>query len=51
LLSVNGQDVDASKEIYSYFQGTAGKATVLRVSKDSDLKNSREVTVIPVHEF
>lgn len=48
LLSVNGQNVDGSKEIYSYFEGTAGKSTVLQVGKDPDIKDSREVTVVPV---
>ena len=48
LLTVNGQTVDASKEIYSYFEGTAGKSTILQVGKDPDIKNSREVTVVPL---
>jgi tricorn protease len=48
LLSVNGQNVDASKELYSYFEGTAGKSTVIHVGKDPEGKVSREVTVVPV---
>jgi tricorn protease len=47
LLSVNGQTVDASKEIFSYFEGTAGKSTMLLVSDDPKGKG-REVTVVPV---
>jgi tricorn protease len=47
LLSVNGQNVDASKEVFSYFEGTAGKSTILEVSSDPQGKG-REVTVVPV---
>lgn len=48
LLSVNGQKVDSTKEVFSYFEGTAGKSTTLEVSKDHDGKSAREVTVVPV---
>jgi tricorn protease len=48
LITVNGQKVDATKEVFSYFEGTAGKSTTIEVSKDPDGKNAREVIVVPV---
>jgi tricorn protease len=48
LLAVNGREVAASDEIYSYFQETAGKQTVLRVGPHPDGSGWREVTVVPV---
>ncbi len=48
LLAVNGRDVSANEEVYSYFQETAGKQTVLKVGPHPDGSGSREVTVVPV---
>jgi len=48
LLAVNGRDVSASEEVYSYFQETAGKQTVLKVGPHPDGSSSRDVTVVPV---
>ena len=48
LLAVNGRDVTANDEIYSFFQETAGKQTVLKVGPHPDGSGSREVTVVPV---
>jgi len=48
LLAVNGRDLTANEEIYSYFQETAGKQTVLKVGPHADGSGSREVTVVPV---
>jgi tricorn protease len=48
LLAINGRDVRAEEDIYSYFQETAGKQTVLKVGPHSDGSGSREVTVVPV---
>ena len=48
LLAVNGRDLTATDEIYSYFQETAGKQTVLKVGPHPDGTGSREVTVVPV---
>ncbi len=50
LLAVNGRDLTASDEIYSYFQETAGKQTVLKVGPHADGSGSREVTVVPVDD-
>ncbi len=52
LLAVNGRDVRPPADVYSYFEETAGKATILRVGPNADGSGSREVTVVPVaNEF
>ncbi|MGH8292580.1 MAG: S41 family peptidase [Gammaproteobacteria bacterium] len=52
LLAVNGRALDAGDNLYSYFVGTAGQQTVLRVSPDPDGREARNVTVVPVkNEF
>ena len=48
ILAVNGRDLHASDNIYSFFEETAGKQVVLKVGADPDGKNSRDVTVVPV---
>ena len=48
LLAVNGRDLHASDNLYSFFQETAGRQTVIRVGPNPDGSGSREVTVIPV---
>jgi len=48
LLAVNGRDVRAADNLYSFFEATAGKSVVLRVGPDPNGANSREVTVVPV---
>ncbi len=48
LLAVNGRELHASDEIYSFFEETAGKSVVLRVGTDPAGEKSREVTVVPV---
>jgi tricorn protease len=48
LLAVNGRDLHSTDEIYSFFEETAGKQTVLKVGPNPDGKDSREVTVVPV---
>jgi tricorn protease len=48
LLAVNGHELTADDEIYSHFQETAGKQTVLKVGPNADGSGSREVTVVPV---
>jgi tricorn protease len=50
LLTVNGRDVRAGEDVYSYFQETAGKQTVLKVGPNPDGSGSREVTVVPVDD-
>jgi tricorn protease len=48
LLSVNGADVQATEDIYSYFGESAGMPVVLKVGPNPDGTGSREVTVVPV---
>jgi tricorn protease len=48
LLEVNGRPLDAPVNVYSLFEGTAGRQTMIRVSKTPSLEGSRMVTVIPV---
>ena len=48
LIAVNGREVKATDNIYSFFQETAGKQIVIKVSPNADGANAREVTVVPV---
>jgi len=48
ILAVNGRDLHASDNIYSFFEETAGKQVVLKVGPNADGKDSRDITVIPV---
>ena len=48
LLAVDGREVRASEEVYSFFEGKANKQTVIRVGPGPDGKGAREVTVVPV---
>ena len=47
LLAVNGRDLKATDNIYSYFQETAGRQIVIKVGPNADGSGAREVTVIP----
>jgi tricorn protease len=52
LLSVNGREVRASDNVYSFFESTANKSVVIKVGPNPDATGSREVTVVPVaNEF
>ena len=48
LLAVNGRDVRAPVDVYSFFEETAGKQVVLKVGPKPDGSGSRDVTVVPV---
>lgn len=48
ILEVNGRPLPATVNFYSLFEGTAGRQTVIRVSKTPSLEGSQLVTVIPV---
>lgn len=48
LLAVNGRELHSSDNLYSLFQETAGRQTVLKVGPSPDGKDSREVTAVPV---
>jgi tricorn protease len=47
LLAVNGRELHASDNIDSFFDGAAGKQTVLRVGKNAEGGGARDVTVVP----
>ena len=48
LLAVDGREVLASDEIYSFFLERAGKAVQLKVGPDPGGKDARTVTVVPI---
>jgi tricorn protease len=48
LLAVRGRELRATDNLFSFFEETAGKQTVLRVGPNPDGSGSREVTVVPV---
>ena len=48
IIEVNGNDVTADKNFYSYFENTAEKITSLTVSSTADGKNKRVVKVLPL---
>ncbi len=48
LLAVNGRNLTANEDIYSFFESTAGKQVVIKVGPNADGSGSREVTVVPV---
>ena len=48
LLAVNARELHATDNIDSFFDGTAGKQTVLRIGKNADGSDARDVTVVPV---
>ena len=48
LLAVNGKDVQARDEVFSYFESLSGKNTVVKVGPNPDGSGSRDVTVIPI---
>ena len=48
LLEVNGRPLTPSTNIYSMFEGTANRQTLIRISKTPSTDGSRVVTVIPV---
>jgi len=50
LLAVNGRDLPGSDNIYSFFEATAGKTTILKVGPDPAGANSREVKVTPLRD-
>jgi tricorn protease len=48
LLAVNGRELHGSDNLYEFFNGTAGKQTLIRVGPNADGSNARDVTVIPI---
>lgn len=48
ILAVNGNDLRAPINIYSLFQGTANRQTVLLVNDEPSIEGARSVTIVPV---
>ncbi len=48
LLEVNGRRLTPPTNLYSLFEGTAGRQTLIRINNVPSLEGSRLVTVIPV---
>jgi tricorn protease len=50
LLAVNGRELRATDNIYSFFEETADRQVVLKVGPNSDATGSRDVTAVPVED-
>ncbi|MBI4873936.1 MAG: PD40 domain-containing protein [Acidobacteria bacterium] len=48
LLAVNGREVRAQDNVYSFFEGLAGKSVLLKVGPDPGGAGARDVTAVPV---
>ncbi|HEY3440409.1 MAG TPA: PDZ domain-containing protein [Paludibaculum sp.] len=48
LLAVNGRELRAADNVYSFFEATSGKNTLLKVGPNPDGSASRDITVVPV---
>ncbi|HUA64822.1 MAG TPA: PDZ domain-containing protein [Alphaproteobacteria bacterium] len=48
LLAVNGRQLYATNNIYSFFQETAGHETIISVGSNPNGSDSRDVTVVPL---
>ncbi|HEX8096447.1 MAG TPA: PDZ domain-containing protein, partial [Pyrinomonadaceae bacterium] len=48
LLAVNGRELRSADNVYSFFEGTAGKSVVIKVGPNPAGAGAREVTVVPV---
>ena len=50
LLKVDGKDVTAGKNLYSFFEYTAGRIVKIEVGPNADGSNSRMLEVVPVED-
>ena len=48
LLAVNGNDITADKNLYSFFENTSGKILELTIGPNADYTDSRVVKVVPL---
>jgi tricorn protease len=48
LIAVNGREVRATDNVYSFFESKANKQVLIKVSANPDGSNAREYTVVPV---
>ena len=47
ILEVDGEPLTADMNLYSLFEGKAGRQTVLRINNEPEIEGSRTVTVVP----
>src|ERR1700679_994202 len=48
LLAVNGRELHRTDNLYEFFDGAAGRQTVLHVGPNPDGTAARDVTVVPI---
>jgi tricorn protease len=48
LLAVNGRSLTSAENVYSFFEGTAGKQVQIQVGADPSGAGARTVTVVPI---
>ncbi|MGD2215726.1 MAG: PDZ domain-containing protein, partial [Gemmatimonadales bacterium] len=48
LLGINGEEITADRNIYSYFEGTALRPIELTVGRNADGSDARSFTVVPI---
>jgi tricorn protease len=48
LLAVNGRNLGSADNVFSFFEGTSGRQTTIRVGSDPSGAGARDVTVVPV---
>ncbi|MGA9071423.1 MAG: PDZ domain-containing protein [Terracidiphilus sp.] len=48
LLAVNGRELHSTDNLYEFFDGTAGKQTVLHIAYNAEGKEAKDVTVVPI---
>jgi tricorn protease len=50
LLAVNGREIHASTDVYSYFAGTAGKQIIVRVGPTFEGSGSHDINIVPIED-
>lgn len=50
LIEVNGKEVTADKNLYSFFEYTAGKLVEIKVAPNPDGTNARTIEVVPIED-
>src|SRR6185369_16602602 len=48
LIEVNGRQLAPPTNLYSAFEGTAGRQTLIRINREPKVEGSRVITVVPV---
>jgi tricorn protease len=48
IIEVNGRTLAPPTNLYSAFEGTAGRQTLIRINKNPSIEGSRVITVVPV---